>query len=133
MNRSVMGTKSSRPVAQERFTECRFFSGSRKGEFPVTPVGEQAFLAGGRNEACGVRNTTINSYNINDYRDSNTCVCWNRKAWRQKIEAWLSENEKEDRAGEELQRKARQLHQANRRSFEDSGKSVYSYHFRIFG
>nr|XP_031825302.1 uncharacterized protein LOC116423815 [Nomia melanderi] len=42
------------------------------------------------------------------------------KAWRQKIEAWLSENEKEDRAGEQLQRKARQLHQANRRSFEDS-------------
>ncbi|CAK9809134.1 FH2 domain-containing protein 1 [Anthophora plagiata] len=42
------------------------------------------------------------------------------KAWRQKIEAWLSENEKEDRAGEELQRKARQLHQTNRRSFEDS-------------
>ncbi|XP_043504299.1 uncharacterized protein LOC122525518 [Polistes fuscatus] len=42
------------------------------------------------------------------------------KAWRQKIEAWLSENEKEDRAGEELQRKARQLRQANRRSFEDS-------------
>ncbi|XP_076235576.1 FH2 domain-containing protein formin 3 isoform X2 [Calliopsis andreniformis] len=42
------------------------------------------------------------------------------KAWRQKIEAWLSENEKEDRAGEKLQRKARQLHQANRRSFEDS-------------
>nr|XP_003707392.2 PREDICTED: uncharacterized protein LOC100883788 [Megachile rotundata]XP_012150017.1 PREDICTED: uncharacterized protein LOC100883788 [Megachile rotundata]XP_012150018.1 PREDICTED: uncharacterized protein LOC100883788 [Megachile rotundata] len=42
------------------------------------------------------------------------------KAWRQKIEAWLSENEKEDRAGEELQKKARQLHQANRRSFEDS-------------
>ncbi|KAM0729484.1 FH2 domain-containing protein 1 [Formica fusca] len=49
------------------------------------------------------------------------------KAWRQKIEAWLSENEKEDRAGEQLQRKAKQLHQANRRSFEDSeseGKSV---------
>ncbi|XP_011152521.2 uncharacterized protein LOC105191081 [Harpegnathos saltator] len=48
------------------------------------------------------------------------------KAWRQKIEAWLSENEKEDRAGEQLQRKAKQLHQANRRSFEDSeseGKS----------
>ncbi|XP_066598097.1 uncharacterized protein form3 isoform X2 [Prorops nasuta] len=48
------------------------------------------------------------------------------RAWRQKIEAWLSENEKEDRAGEVLQRKARQLHQANRRSFEDSeseGKS----------
>lgn len=46
----------------------------------------------------------------------------NRKAWRQKIEAWLSENEKEDRAGEELQKKARQLHHANRRSYEDSGK-----------
>ncbi|XP_011172206.2 uncharacterized protein LOC105204716 [Solenopsis invicta] len=48
------------------------------------------------------------------------------KAWRQKIEAWLSENEKEDRAGEQLQRRAKQLHQANRRSFEDSeseGKS----------
>ena len=44
-----------------------------------------------------------------------------RKAWRQKIEAWLSENEKEERAGEELQRKARQR-QANRRSFEDTGK-----------
>ncbi|KAF3420633.1 hypothetical protein E2986_02387 [Frieseomelitta varia] len=42
------------------------------------------------------------------------------KAWRQKIEAWLSENEKEDRAGEELQRKAKQLHNANRRSYEDS-------------
>ncbi|KAG7204182.1 hypothetical protein KM043_002019 [Ampulex compressa] len=42
------------------------------------------------------------------------------KAWRQKIEAWLTENEKEERAGEELQRKARHLHQANRRSFEDS-------------
>ncbi|XP_011314517.1 uncharacterized protein form3 [Fopius arisanus] len=40
------------------------------------------------------------------------------RAWRQKIEAWLSENEKEERAGEELQRKARQL-QANRRSLED--------------
>ena len=47
----------------------------------------------------------------------------NRKAWRQKIEAWLSENEKEDRAGEELQRKAKQLHNANRRSYEDSGKT----------
>ncbi|GAB1862380.1 FH2 domain-containing protein 1 [Camponotus japonicus] len=49
------------------------------------------------------------------------------KAWRQKIEAWLSENEKEDRAGEQLQRRAKQLHQANRRSFEDSeneGKST---------
>lgn len=44
----------------------------------------------------------------------------NRRAWRQKIEAWLTENEKEERAGEELQRKARQR-QANRRSFEDSG------------
>lgn len=43
-----------------------------------------------------------------------------RRAWRQKIEAWLSENEKEERAGEELQRRARQL-QANRKSFEDSG------------
>ncbi|XP_015516525.2 uncharacterized protein LOC107221879 isoform X1 [Neodiprion lecontei] len=42
------------------------------------------------------------------------------RAWRQKIEAWLSENEKEERAGEDLQRRARQL-QANRRSFEDSG------------
>ncbi|KMQ96916.1 fh2 domain-containing protein 1 [Lasius niger] len=42
------------------------------------------------------------------------------RAWRQKIEAWLSENEKEDRAGEQLQRRAKQLHQANRRSFEDS-------------
>ncbi|XP_044001338.1 uncharacterized protein LOC122847607 isoform X1 [Aphidius gifuensis] len=41
------------------------------------------------------------------------------RAWRQKIEAWLTENEKEERAGEELQRKARQL-QANRKSFEDS-------------
>ncbi|KAK0178259.1 hypothetical protein PV328_002226 [Microctonus aethiopoides] len=41
------------------------------------------------------------------------------RAWRQKIEAWLSENEKEERAGEKLQRKARQL-QANRKSFEDS-------------
>jgi hypothetical protein len=45
-----------------------------------------------------------------------------RKAWRQKIEAWLSENEKEDRADEQLQKKAKQLHQANRRSFEDSGE-----------
>ncbi|KAL0112999.1 hypothetical protein PUN28_012320 [Cardiocondyla obscurior] len=48
------------------------------------------------------------------------------KAWRQKIEAWLSENEKEDRAGEQLQQRAKQLHQTNRRSFEDSeseGKS----------
>lgn len=43
----------------------------------------------------------------------------NNKAWRLKIEAWLSENEKEKRAGEDLQRRARQL-QANRRSFEDS-------------
>ncbi|XP_018349865.1 PREDICTED: uncharacterized protein LOC108753036 isoform X3 [Trachymyrmex septentrionalis] len=42
------------------------------------------------------------------------------KAWRQKIEEWLSENEKEDRADEQLQRKTKQLHQANRRSFEDS-------------
>ncbi|XP_011504176.1 PREDICTED: cell division control protein 12 [Ceratosolen solmsi marchali] len=41
------------------------------------------------------------------------------KAWRQKIEAWLTENEKEERAGEKLQRKTRQR-QANRRSFEDS-------------
>ncbi|XP_031785571.1 cell division control protein 12 isoform X2 [Nasonia vitripennis] len=51
------------------------------------------------------------------------------KAWRQKIEAWLTENEKEERAGEEIQRKARQR-QANRRSFEDSGimiAIIYSY------
>jgi len=48
-----------------------------------------------------------------------------RKAWRQKIEEWLSENEKEDRADEQLQRKTKQLHQANRRSFEDSGEQVY--------
>ncbi|XP_074112850.1 FH2 domain-containing protein formin 3 isoform X1 [Cotesia typhae] len=41
------------------------------------------------------------------------------RAWRQKIEAWLSENEKEEKAGKELQRRARQL-QANRKSFEDS-------------
>ncbi|XP_018047519.1 PREDICTED: uncharacterized protein LOC108686621 isoform X3 [Atta colombica] len=48
------------------------------------------------------------------------------KAWRQKIEEWLSENEKEDRADEQLQKRTKQLHQANRRSFEDSeseGKS----------
>lgn len=50
-----------------------------------------------------------------------------RKAWRQKIEAWLSENEKEERAGEQLQRKAKQLHQANRRSFEDSGEQNYDF------
>lgn len=48
-----------------------------------------------------------------------------RKAWRQKIEAWLSENEKEDRAGKQLQKRAKQLHQANRRSFEDSGEQAY--------
>ncbi|XP_033218569.1 uncharacterized protein LOC117173991 isoform X2 [Belonocnema kinseyi] len=47
------------------------------------------------------------------------------KAWRQKIEAWLSENEKEERAGEELQRKARQL-QANRK---DSGIFYFINYF----
>ncbi|XP_012286898.1 uncharacterized protein LOC105703237 isoform X2 [Orussus abietinus] len=41
------------------------------------------------------------------------------KAWRQKIEAWLTENEKEERAGEEHRKRAKEL-QANRRSFEDS-------------
>lgn len=46
-----------------------------------------------------------------------------------KIEAWLSENEKEERAGEQLQRKAKQL-QANRRSFEDSG--TIFFHFFMF-
>lgn len=55
---------------------------------------------------------------------------YNRKAWRQKIEAWLTENEKEERAGEELQRKARQR-QANRRSFEDSGTIIRMINFML--
>ncbi|XP_023248408.1 FH2 domain-containing protein 1 [Copidosoma floridanum] len=53
------------------------------------------------------------------------------RAWRQKIEAWLTENEKEERAGEELQRKTRQR-QANRRSFEDSENEGRVLHPSIF-
>lgn len=55
------------------------------------------------------------------------------KAWRQKIEEWLSENEKEDRAGEQLQRRAKQLHQANRRSFEDSESEGKSFPMNTSG
>ncbi|XP_063991076.1 uncharacterized protein Form3 isoform X2 [Diachasmimorpha longicaudata] len=53
------------------------------------------------------------------------------RVWRQKIEAWLSENEKEERAGEELQRKARQL-QANRRSLEDPDDRTPSRYAEIY-
>ncbi|XP_018405882.1 PREDICTED: uncharacterized protein LOC108782187 isoform X1 [Cyphomyrmex costatus] len=55
------------------------------------------------------------------------------KAWRQKIEEWLSENEKEDRASEQLQKRAKQLHQANRRSFEDSESEGKSFPMNISG
>ncbi|XP_069681038.1 uncharacterized protein [Periplaneta americana] len=39
------------------------------------------------------------------------------KAWRQKIEAWLQENEKEEKQTEELRRRSRRV-QSNRRSLE---------------
>ncbi|KAG5307322.1 FHDC1 protein, partial [Acromyrmex insinuator] len=55
------------------------------------------------------------------------------KAWRQKIEEWLSENEKEDRADEQLQRRTKQLHQANRRSFEDSESEGKSFPMNTSG
>ncbi len=43
------------------------------------------------------------------------------RAWRQKIEAWLQENEKEERDTEDLRRRSRRL-QNKRRSLEaDSG------------
>jgi hypothetical protein len=43
------------------------------------------------------------------------------RAWRQKIEAWLQENEKEEKQSEELRRRSRRV-QSNRRSLEaDSG------------
>ncbi|KAJ8891988.1 hypothetical protein PR048_004553 [Dryococelus australis] len=44
------------------------------------------------------------------------------RAWRQKIEAWLQENEKEEKQNEELRRRSRRV-QSNRRSLEhDSGQ-----------
>ena len=43
------------------------------------------------------------------------------RAWRQKIEAWLQENEKEEKQSEDLRRRSRRV-QSNRRSLEaDSG------------
>lgn len=46
------------------------------------------------------------------------------RPWKQKIEAWLSENEKEDKQNEELRRRPRRF-QPNRRSLEaDSGKFI---------
>ncbi|KAG8318057.1 FH2 domain-containing protein 1, variant 2 [Homalodisca vitripennis] len=47
------------------------------------------------------------------------------RAWRQKIEAWLQENEKEEKQTEDLHRRARRL-QSNRRSFEGDSESERS-------
>ncbi|XP_075228293.1 uncharacterized protein LOC142328432 isoform X2 [Lycorma delicatula] len=44
------------------------------------------------------------------------------RAWKQKIEAWLQGNEKEERQTEELRRKARRV-QSNRRSLEADSES----------
>jgi hypothetical protein len=50
------------------------------------------------------------------------------RAWRQKIEAWLQENEKEEKQNEELRRRSRRV-QSNRRSLEaDSGKYLVIVH-----
>lgn len=47
------------------------------------------------------------------------------RAWRQKIEAWLQENEKEEKQNEELRRRSRRV-QSNRRSLEaDSGTQFF--------
>lgn len=55
--------------------------------------------------------------------DSVFSIATNR-AWRQKIEAWLTENEKEEKQNEELKRRARRV-QSNRRSLEaDSGEQI---------
>uniref|UniRef100_A0A1B6D1V3 FH2 domain-containing protein n=1 Tax=Clastoptera arizonana TaxID=38151 RepID=A0A1B6D1V3_9HEMI len=47
------------------------------------------------------------------------------RAWRQKIEAWLQENEKEEKQSEELRRRTRRI-QSNRRSFENDSESERS-------
>ncbi|XP_054270873.1 inverted formin-2 isoform X2 [Macrosteles quadrilineatus] len=47
------------------------------------------------------------------------------RAWRQKIEAWLQENEKEEKQTEDLHRRARRL-QSNRRSLEGDSESERS-------
>lgn len=44
------------------------------------------------------------------------------KAWRQKIEAWLQENEKEDKESDDLRRKTQRV-QNNRRSLENDSES----------
>jgi len=44
------------------------------------------------------------------------------RAWRQKIEAWLQENEKEDKDSDDLRRKTQRI-QNNRRSLENDSES----------
>lgn len=44
------------------------------------------------------------------------------RAWRQKIEAWLHENEKEEKDSDDLRRKTQRI-QNNRRSLENDSES----------
>lgn len=44
------------------------------------------------------------------------------RAWRQKIEAWLHENEKEEKESDDLRRKTQRI-QSNRRSLENDSES----------
>lgn len=49
------------------------------------------------------------------------CIIYCR-AWRQKIEAWLQENEKEDKDSDDLKRKTQRV-QSNRKSLENDSES----------
>lgn len=44
------------------------------------------------------------------------------RAWRQKIEAWLQENEKEEKDSDDLRRKTQRI-QSNRKSLENDSES----------
>lgn len=52
------------------------------------------------------------------------CLCFqpDSRAWRQKIEAWLHENEKEEKDSDDLRRKTQRV-QNNRRSLENDSES----------
>lgn len=50
------------------------------------------------------------------------CFIYYYRAWRQKIEAWLQENEKEEKDSDDLRRKTQRI-QSNRKSLENDSES----------
>lgn len=120
------------------FIKIAIFSSSRSMPFFITELSNLSILKSfkhlttatllvGRSKK-RVQNFTLHfrfNFELNNHTFSTTDFKTFQKyrAWRQKIEAWLQENEKEEKQNAEILHKTQRRHYSSRRSLEnDSGK-----------